>query len=60
MTKIIDDRKMSTLVNNKSVLQSDLDPMSKLTPLNDTEIVRSRIQENRSRLLAEGTVFLKR
>lgn len=60
MTKIADDRKMSRLVNNnKSVLQSNLDPACKETYLNDTENVRSRNRENRSCLLAEVTVVLK-
>lgn len=59
MTKITDDRKTSRLVNNKSVLQSDLDPMSNRL-MYKTENMRSRNQENRSCLLAEVAVFLKR
>lgn len=59
MLKIRDDRKLSRLVNNKSLPQSDLDPVSNETHLNNTENVRSRNEENRSCLLAEVTVSLK-
>lgn len=51
MTKIIDDRKMSTLVNNKSVLQSDLDLTSNLTPLNDTKY---EVQDPRKQVTITG------